>query len=410
MVAVLERQGPELTPPELGRAPVSIEPYRSSAYFELEREHIFKRVWLCVGREEEIPGNGDFFVKDVEVFNASALVVRGQDGVVRAFHNVCSHRCNKVVWESSGTAKQFVCKYHHWTYGLNGALRGVPDALMFFDLQKSDCALTPIYVDLWEGFIFLNFAPRPAESLSAYLGGLGRKLQGYPFARFSAYAKLAATFKANWKVGVDAFQEGYHVGALHRRTIGPQFTSSLNPFGRLISAELFGPHRSGSIWGNRELRPRPTELTAFTYNTPIGSDKEVDAEIVLPPGINPTRDPNWAVEMNVIFPGLFVFVSRQGYILHNFIPVTHELTRWECHIHFTPPRSARQLFAQQFSICAVRDTFVEDGINIERSQEGIRSGAKACLHFQDNEVFLRHQIAVVEDYVRRGAAAGPPGA
>jgi phenylpropionate dioxygenase-like ring-hydroxylating dioxygenase large terminal subunit len=410
MTSIADRVTPVLTPPELGRGPIPSEPYRSAAYFERERNHIFNQVWLCVGREDEIAAPGDFIVKEVEVCRASALIVRGNDRIVRAFHNVCAHRGNKVAWANRGTAQQFMCKYHRWTYQLDGRLRGVPDAGMFFDLDKAACGLSPIHLDIWEGFIFLNFAATPAQTLRDYLCGLGRKLAGYPFAKFSTNAAMTGVFHANWKVAIDAFQEGYHVGALHERTIGPQFTSQRNPFGRLISAELFGPHRSGSIWGNREFEPRPTELRAFSYNTPIGSDKAIEevANEAFPSGINPEKDPNWAVEMNIIFPNLFTFLSKQGYITHSFWPLAHDRTRWEARMHFAPALSARQLFAQQFSVCQARDTFIEDGVNVDRSQEGISSGAKPYLHFQDNEVFLRHQYCVVEEYLRKGAVAAQP--
>jgi len=84
---------------ELGIGPSPIEPYVSQAYFEREREHIFRRAWLNVGREEEIPKVSDYVVKDLPVGNTSILVVRGKDGRIRAFHNVCAHRGNKLVWE-----------------------------------------------------------------------------------------------------------------------------------------------------------------------------------------------------------------------------------------------------------------------------------------------------------------------
>ena len=405
-MSAINRTSPALTPQALGHEPVPSEPYRSAAYFELEREHIFRRVWLCVGREEEAPESGDFVIKEVEVCKASALIVRGQDKTLRAFHNVCAHRSNKVVWETRGHAKQLTCRYHSWTYTLAGELRGVPDAAMFFNLDKASCGLTPIHISCWNGFIFLNFAAAPEQSLHEYLGGLGQKLDGYPFARFSACAVISGVLEANWKTAVDAFQEAYHLGVLHKRTIGPQFCGGSNPFGRLISAEFHGPHRSGSIWGNRDFRPRPTEQTAFSYSIPIGGGGRVEpVEDVLPATINPENDPSWAIELNVAFPNVIYFVSKQGFLTHSFWPITHDRTRWEARMNFTPATSARQLFAQQFSVCQARDTFVEDHVNLRHAQQGLNSGAKPVLHFQDNEVFPRHQYSVVDEFVRRGVQA-----
>ena len=85
--------------PELGTAPIPAEPCVSPAYFERERESVFRRTWLNVGRADEIPNAGDYVVRNLAVCNASLLIVRGKDGVVRAFHNVCSHRGNKLVWD-----------------------------------------------------------------------------------------------------------------------------------------------------------------------------------------------------------------------------------------------------------------------------------------------------------------------
>src|SRR5947208_2001697 len=113
--------------PQLGTGPVPIEPCVSPEYFELERRMIFRRAWLNVGRVEEIPNPGDYFTKDIVAANASIIVVRGMDGVVRAFHNVCSHRGNKMAWDESGCGRSFTCSFHAWTYGLDGALKSVPD-------------------------------------------------------------------------------------------------------------------------------------------------------------------------------------------------------------------------------------------------------------------------------------------
>ena len=129
--------------PELGTGLVSYEDSISPEFFELEREAIFKRVWLNVGRVEQLPRSGSYFTKELAVAKTSVVVVRDQDGEVRAFHNICRHRGNKLVWtdfpqqETSGTARQFTCKYHGWRYGLDGACTFVQQEGEFFDLDKA---------------------------------------------------------------------------------------------------------------------------------------------------------------------------------------------------------------------------------------------------------------------------------
>ncbi len=108
--------------PELGTGPIPIEPYISREFFEKEQALIFRKVWLNVGRVEQLPNPGDYFVKDLAVCKTSILIVRGKDGTIRAFHNMCAHRGNKLVADASGTCKGlFTCKFHGWAYGLSSS-------------------------------------------------------------------------------------------------------------------------------------------------------------------------------------------------------------------------------------------------------------------------------------------------
>ena len=109
--------------PHLGTGPVPADVFISEEQFALERERIFKKVWLNIGRVERIPNTGDYFVQDLAVCNTSVIVVRGKDGEVNAFHNMCSHRGNKIAWDKGGTCQNFTCKFHGWSYGLDGKLK-----------------------------------------------------------------------------------------------------------------------------------------------------------------------------------------------------------------------------------------------------------------------------------------------
>ena len=130
--------------PELGTGPISYEDSISPQFYELEREAIFRRTWLNIGRVEQVPKKGSYFTRELAVCDTSIVVVRGSDDTIRAFHNVCRHRGNKLVWtdypdeEVSGTCRQFQCKYHGWRYALDGELTFVQQEQEFFDLDKSD--------------------------------------------------------------------------------------------------------------------------------------------------------------------------------------------------------------------------------------------------------------------------------
>ena len=112
--------------PELGTGPIPVDYYVSREYFEREQALIFRKVWLIAGRIDQIPNPGDFFVKDLAVCKTSILIVRGKDGAIRAFHNMCTHRGNKLVPDTSGTCRgMFTCKFHGCGYGPDGALRHI---------------------------------------------------------------------------------------------------------------------------------------------------------------------------------------------------------------------------------------------------------------------------------------------
>jgi glycine betaine catabolism A len=158
--------------PELGTGPVDYEDSISPEHFELERKAIFARAWLNVGRVEQLPRVGSYFTKEIAVARTSVVVVRGKDSTIRAFHNMCRHRGNKLVWqdypteEVSGTCRQFTCKYHGWRYDLDGALNYVQQESEFFDLDHSDYGLVAVQCDKWEGFVFVNLDRDNNVSLS----------------------------------------------------------------------------------------------------------------------------------------------------------------------------------------------------------------------------------------------------
>ena len=140
-------------------------------HYELECKAIFERSWLNVGRVEQLPKKGSYFTKEIAAARTSVILVRAGDGQVRAFHNICRHRGNKLLWddhpqeEVGGVCRQFVCKYHAWRYSLEGDLTFVQQESEFFDLDKSDSVWRRCRCEVWEGFIFVNLdrepTPRP---------------------------------------------------------------------------------------------------------------------------------------------------------------------------------------------------------------------------------------------------------
>ncbi|MBV24702.1 MAG: hypothetical protein CME12_01105 [Gemmatimonadetes bacterium] len=392
--------------PELGTDPIPIAPYISDEQFELEREHIFGKVWLPACRVEVIPEPGDFYVKDVEVCRTSIVVTRGNDGEVRAFHNVCAHRGNKLAYDQSGNTKRLVCRFHGWAYDLEGALRLVPDEDNWFDLDKSCHGLTPVAVDVWEGFVFINLDPEPAHTLQEYLGEAAETLDGYPFAETSAQPYTFTTvFNANWKLVKDAFQEVAHVPFQHHGSLPDGFVSKDNPYTHFIDMRLYGPHGRASLFGNNQHVDTPAQALASAYgSTMVSSVFSGESEVTEPVGVNPTRSPDWAFEMTVFFPSFFLAVTEGTYFTNQFLPLDINRTLVETTTYYPRPRTLAQRFSQEYSRVMFRDIFLEDGRQVEETQSMLRSGAQSHFVLKDEELFIRASFREVERMIAAGVA------
>ena len=142
-------------PPEA--VPVPLIPtgrYVDPAFHDLERSHLFARSWLFVGHESEWPEAGCY--SQYTRSGAPIVVVRGEDGVLRAFYNACRHRGAPVTRDACGTARRLTCQYHSWSYGTDGELKAVPDARSFAGLDTGQLGLVPVRCESWEGWVFVN--------------------------------------------------------------------------------------------------------------------------------------------------------------------------------------------------------------------------------------------------------------
>jgi glycine betaine catabolism A len=189
--------------------PLPPRAYWDEAVFAFEREEIFERAFLCVGREDEIDKPGEWL--RAPVTEEGVLVVRGADLSVRAFYNVCRHRAATLLEGSSGRLPCIECPYHGWTYELSGALSAAPHAPPGFDLRAH--GLRPVKLEAWQGFLFVTLDPE-APSIERALSGappwLSRALPPLRRGQRSAYE-----VRANWKLIVENFQESHHFPLVH---------------------------------------------------------------------------------------------------------------------------------------------------------------------------------------------------
>ncbi len=210
---------PELADADLAVVPVERSAtipatwYVDPAFHALDRDAIFARSWQCVGYVDQVRTAGDYFLTTVA--DNPVIVIRDRDQVLRAFYNVCRHRGGPLAIEPTGCVKALTCRYHGWTYLLDGTLRGVPqfDRTELFD--KRDYGLVPVAVETWQGLVFVCLEPSAAPPLGSLLGGIVERVSPARLDTRHFVHRVDYDVRANWKVYVDNFLEGYHIPHVH---------------------------------------------------------------------------------------------------------------------------------------------------------------------------------------------------
>jgi phenylpropionate dioxygenase-like ring-hydroxylating dioxygenase large terminal subunit len=186
--------------------------YVSDEFFEFEKEALFNREWLCVARESWIPNAGDFYCS-MHV-GEPIVVLRDQDGAIKAMSSVCQHR-GMLVAEGHGNARSLICPYHHWTYSLDGELISAPAMQQARGFDKSRIRLAQFKVETWNGFIFINFDP-DAAPLKPRLAVMTEALAHFRLETAEGPRPDPPTkFPWNWKVMMENNNDGYHANKLH---------------------------------------------------------------------------------------------------------------------------------------------------------------------------------------------------
>ena len=180
---------------------------------ELERRTVWSRTWQAVGRAAQVAAPGEFVT--AEVAGEPVVVVRGADGVLRGFFNVCRHHAAAVMTAPCGKVDRLRCPYHGWTYDLAGRLRGVPEFDGVRDFDRAATGLVPLAVAIWEGLVFVHLDPDPLP-LPDYLGELVAQVAPLGLGGLAFCERREYTLACNWKVFVDNYLDGgYHVPHLH---------------------------------------------------------------------------------------------------------------------------------------------------------------------------------------------------
>lgn len=253
-------------PREWDRSGLPAWTYSSAELLELEAEFVFKRHWQIACHVSDVPAPGDFVTLDV--CGERALIVRGRDGVVRAFHNLCRHRGSRLVPEDKGNIRgAMICPFHGWTYDLDGCLRGVAQPKSLPPLDPVEWGLKPVEMEIWHGLVFIRFKEGPQASVAELMARHEGEVAPYGLADMRAAEPVdwGEESPVNWKAVRDVDNEGYHVAMAHpglHDLYGRYYHDEAFHDGTSRSFATFnpGPGRQWSVRAYKSILPEATWL------------------------------------------------------------------------------------------------------------------------------------------------------
>jgi phenylpropionate dioxygenase-like ring-hydroxylating dioxygenase large terminal subunit len=341
--------------------------YFSEEILELEKENLFRRCWQLIGHVSDIPLPGDYTTFDVA--GERALAVRGKDGGIRCFHNVCRHRGSRVVANAQGNCKSaIVCPFHGWAYNLDGTLRGAPAPRSLPKLEPEKHGLIPLEQEIFHGFIFVRFKPGPQPSVAAMLNIYEPLFIVHKTTEIKPICTMwEAEIPANWKAVRDVDNEGYHVPIAHPGLYdlyGRQYVDELPGRGVGRSVGRFDAVKSKrwSVRHYKTIRPRPSRDLGDEAN-------------------------NWTyVGMfpNTVF---MLYPEMAGYYQEWPLGVGRTVQRGKMYGHPDERRSMR--LARYLAQRIERETAREDHQLIVWSCEAMKSSAFAGIILSDHETGVR---------------------
>ena len=341
--------------------------YHSHALLDLEKEYVFRNHWQIVGHVSDVPNCGDYLAMDV--VGERALVVRGKDGVVRGFHNMCRHRGSRVVAENKGTCKNaLVCPFHGWVYNLDGTLRGAARPQSFPDLDKAEFGLTPLELEVWMGFIFIRFRKGPQPSVAELMRPVESEIAHYGIGDMvPAYGVWTQKSRVNWKSVRDVDNEGYHVAMAHpalQDLYGSTYFDE--PFVKGVSRSFatYNPHagRRWSVKNYVRISPESTRLPEHLRKAWIYYG---------------------------MFPNMVIALTPETAQFYQEFPLSTGETLLRGAIYRYKDESRRQAAARYLALRIDRETTAEDVQLSVWSNESMLSDAFAGFYLSDLEYGVR---------------------
>jgi len=324
--------------------------YWAPEVFELDRERIFFRHWFYVGRVDGLVDAGDFLVADVA--GESIIVIRGKDGELRGFYNVCRHRGSRLCDdEATGRMRGAIkCPYHAWSYSFDGRLVGTP-MVGIDEVDRDSLGLWPVAVDTWAGFVFVNLADEPTPLLEALADQDDEPLsfERYRMAELRVARRIDYDVAANWKVIVENYNE-----CLHCPTVHPELVA------------LVPLYRKGEVWSDEA--PDGGNLMrdgASSFTVTGGSN--------LPPFPGLSEMDRRTYYGTFQFPNLMVNLHPDAMMTYRLEPLGPALTRVVSEFFFRPETIADPDFDPS-PVVDLWDTISrQDWVIVERAQLGVSS-------------------------------------
>lgn len=223
--------------------------YDDAEYAGVELQRVIRPSWQIVCHESDIAEPGAYHTLDY--LGESVLAVRGHDGAVRAFHNVCRHRAMRLVEGPGGCARKLACPYHAWTYELDGRLSGVPSKGDYPALRLEDHGLAPVATEIWRGFVFVNLAPGPFPAVAQMMAPYEAEIAPYRFEDMRCIAPVRLRDRAvNWKQVGDNYSDNLHIPVAHgglTRLFGRSYRIEAQPWVDRMSGDIDEGH-PGNFW------------------------------------------------------------------------------------------------------------------------------------------------------------------
>ena len=341
--------------------------YHTPAFLELEMSELLLTHWQIVGHISNVPKAGDYMTFDLGP--ERAFVVRGDDGVLRAFHNLCRHRGSRVVTGSQGHCKNaLVCPFHGWVYNFDGTLRGAAQPKSYPSLDKHEFGLRAIEMETWMGFIFIRFKTGPQNSVAAHLASYAAEFAHHtPEAMVPADRIWANELPVNWKSARDVDNEGYHVAMAHpalQDLYGFTYHDISYGPGLRVSKGTYKPG-AGRLWSVRNYVKYSTSHDAMPED----------------------RRKLWAYYG--LFPNAVFITTPETVQFYQELPIDVNRCIVRSLIYRYPDETRQQRLARYLSFRIDRATYAEDIQLSIWSNESMKSSAFENFHLSDQERGVR---------------------